>query len=236
MKTIICLQHVAHEGPGFIAEWATSRELGLKIWRMDEQGRAPEVTENYPLIVVLGGPMNVADDAAHPWLREEKRFLFRQLNRRARMLGICLGAQLLANLLGADVGPHPEREIGWFPVTWTDEGKAHPFFAGRGAGITPLHWHGQSFGIPQSAMRIAASEACTNQGFVWKERVVGLQFHLEAGVEDVRRMAEHGAEDLAAIGRWVQGRDALLTAAHEGPNKAALFQLLDVFFLPFKDA
>jgi GMP synthase-like glutamine amidotransferase len=237
MKEIICLQHVAYEGPGAIADWAKSRELNLRVWRMDEQGHAPEFDQNYPLVIVLGGPMNVEDDIHFPWLRDEKRFLFRQLNRRGRMLGICLGAQLLANLLGASVEPMPEREIGWFPLQWTPEAQSHPFFAGHTASVqNVLHWHGQSFGLPTMGTLMASSEACTNQAFVWKERVVGLQFHLEIGLEEVKRLSEHSPSDLAEAGRWVQDRAALMTAAHEGTNRALLYQLLDQFFLPLKNA
>lgn len=234
MKDIICLQHVPHEGPGAIADWARERGLHLRVWRMDEQRRAPEVSENYPLIVVLGGPMNVNDDGLYPWLREEKQFLFRHLNRRARILGICLGAQIMAQLLGAEVGRQKEKEIGWFPVRWTPEAKEHPFFGGVRDETTVLHWHEQGFGLPPLAQRLASSEACPEQGFVWKNRVVGLQFHLEMGREEVRRMLEEGGE-LPASSHFVQPRDALLTSAHDAAIKEVLYLLLDRFLLPFRD-
>jgi GMP synthase-like glutamine amidotransferase len=232
MKGILCLQHVAFEGPGAIAEWAALRDMPLRIWRMDEHQYAPEDTESDQLIVVLGGPMNVDDEAMHPWLCEEKQFLFRQLNRRARILGICLGAQIMAHLLGAEVRRQKEKEIGWFPVRWTSEAQAHPFFKGVGESSTVLHWHEQGFGLPPMAQRLASSEACPEQGFVWKNRVVGLQFHLEMGLDEARLLTDYAGDDLAAGGRFVQPREALLTSANVTASKALLFQLLDGFFLP----
>lgn len=235
MKDIICLQHVSYEGPGAIADWARERGLHLRVWRMDEHGRAPEVSENYPLIVVLGGPMNVNDDGLYPWLREEKRFLFRQLNRRARILGICLGAQIMAQLLGAEVGRMKEKEIGWFPVRWTPEAQAHPFLEGVGAETTVLHWHEQGFGLPPLAQRLARSEACPEQGFIWKNRVVGLQFHLEMGQEDVHNLAEFSGNDLITPSRFVQSKGNLLAATIPSSSKELLYRLLDQLFLPYAD-
>ena len=106
------------------------------------------------------------------------------------MLGICLGAQLIAEVLGGKVYQHSEIELGWFPIRLTAEGKAAPGFAHFPDELTPLHWHGDTFDLPPEATLLASSEVCAHQAFLWGGRVVGLQFHIEVTPEDVRAFIE----------------------------------------------
>lgn len=169
------LQHDAAEGPGLIAEWAAG------------QGRAVATTHLYrgePLpdpaaidaLVVMGGPMNIYQDRDHPWLRAERTFIRAHVAADKPALGICLGAQFLADALGGRVMQNPQLEIGWFPVEFTAEARAQ--FSALPESLDVLHWHGDTFELPVGATRLATSAACANQGFL-HGRTLALQFHPE---------------------------------------------------------
>ena len=172
----------------------------------------------------MGGPMSVHEHRAHPWLPIEKRFLAEAIRARKPILGICLGAQLLADVLGGKVFQNPVKEIGWFPLCVFDRAAPLAAFPER---LTVMHWHGDTFTIPEGARRVAESEACANQAFVHGDRVVGLQFHIE--------LEKVGLEDLAAAsldeaGRapFIQSREQLIAAPPESEaGAAALYALLD---------
>jgi GMP synthase (glutamine-hydrolysing) len=146
-------------------------------------------------LVVMGGPMNIYEEERYPWLVAEKRFIAQVVEAGKTVLGICLGAQLIADVLGAPIvkGPHPE--IGWFPVIrdpaadHTKVGRVLP------ASFEAFHWHGDTFMLPKDAVPLGRSEACACQGFVYKERVLALQFHLETTAASAEALIEHcGAE------------------------------------------
>jgi GMP synthase-like glutamine amidotransferase len=172
----------------------------------------------------MGGSMNIYQHRDYPWLVLEKEFLRRAIDAGKPILGMCLGAQLLADVLGGKVYQNPEKEIGWFPVNFVD--RSTPFAAFPDT-LSVMHWHGDTFSLPPGARLVADSAGCPHQAFVWGDRVVGLQFHLEMGAVNVADLANVSAEDLTP-GRYVQSAQELLetpadlTAAHE-----ALFALLD---------
>src|SRR5690606_32591469 len=114
-----------------------------------------------------------------PWMKEEKKLIEKAILKGKRVIGICLGAQLIADVLGARVFPNKEKEIGWFPIELTEEGQKSPFFAGFNKTETVFHWHGDTFEIPKGAEHIASSKVCENQAFLFDHKVLGLQFHLE---------------------------------------------------------
>jgi GMP synthase-like glutamine amidotransferase len=163
--------------------------------------------------VVMGGPMGVHDEAELPWLRDEKRAIEAALKRGAAVLGVCLGAQLLAHVLGAEVAPNRAKEIGWFPVDLSPE--ASDTWLGRvfPARFTPFHWHGDTFGIPHGAVALGRSEACANQGFLHGENALGLQFHPEVTAEGLAGLMAHCGPELSIAGtdrgRYVQSAEAL---------------------------
>lgn len=231
---VVCFQHGPFEGPGLIEPWLRARghELTTVRWWAGDLPPAPEA---YDWLVVMGGPMNVYQHRDHPWLVAEKAALAAACAAGRRVLGVCLGAQLLADVLGGKVLQNPEREIGWWPVRAAVAGAGA---AGSGPGpaggrfafpaeVTVLHWHGDTFTLPPGATRLAASAACAEQAFVWGERALGLQFHLEMDAAAVAAIAAGCADELAAGGRWVQDAAALASGAREhGAAATALLHRL----------
>jgi GMP synthase-like glutamine amidotransferase len=203
------LQHVPFEGPARIAEWAAARGHALATARLFAGDPLPDPAA-CDLLVVMGGPMGVADEDRYEWLRPEKRFLRAAAAGPGRVLGVCLGAQLLAEALGAKVTRNPEREIGWWPVEIAAEARAEGPFRAFPARLEVFHWHGDTFALPPGARAAASSEACASQAFVAAGgRMVGVQFHLELGPENARALVESCPGDLAP-GRFVQPAGAFL--------------------------
>jgi len=209
---IVCLQHVPFEGPCALGAWAAARGATLLPVRLFANEPLP-APDRFDLLVVLGGPMGVNDTASFDWLAPERDFIRHAIQSGRRVLGICLGAQLIAAALGAKVYPNREREIGWFPVQRTPEGAAHPLFQPLPDTFTALHWHGETFDLPADATWLARSEGCAHQAFAVNDRVLALQFHLESTVESVEALVRNCPGDLAP-GRFVQDAGAML-AAHE---------------------
>ena len=174
------LQHVPYEGLGHLKSWATARGATLTCTRMFAGDPLPPVSA-FDLLVILGGPMSVNEEATLPWLAAEKSFIRDVLAADKAVFGICLGAQLITSALGAPVGPSPEREVGWWPVTRVAPaaGDVRPRFAFP-AEITCLQWHGESFALPPGAIHLAQSPGCPHQALQLGRRVVGVQFHPEA--------------------------------------------------------
>lgn len=235
--TVHCLQHVPFEGLGAIEDWCAARGHAITATRLFSEP-LPSRCEG-DLLVVLGGPMNVYEHDLYPWLAAEKLFLRRAIADGARVLGLCLGAQLLSEVLGGSVSRNPDTEIGWYPVELTAEAGAVPGFDRLPRRFTALHWHGDTFSIPEGAVRLAGSQACANQAFAWDGgRVLGLQFHLEETVDSLALLVEHAGDELApprtgaiAVGpaeSWVASADELLAPyAPFASCKALLFELLD---------
>ena len=217
------LEHQPAEGPAKIADWAAARghTIARTALYADE---APPALEAFDLLVIMGGGMNIYQHRDYPWLVAEKEFLRRAIDAGKPILGICLGAQLLADGLGGKVYQNPEKEIGWFPVNFLD--RTAPF-AGFPEKMNVMHWHGDTFSLPPGARRVANSTGCPQQAFVWGDRVVGLQFHLEMGAVNVADLALVAADDLTP-GRFVQTAEQLLQTPADLPiAHNALYALLD---------
>ncbi|MDH0621853.1 type 1 glutamine amidotransferase [Pseudomonas chengduensis] len=195
------LQHVPFEGVGSMADWFQARGATLHYTRFYEaDARLPDPA-SCDLIVAMGGPMSVNDESELPWLIEEKAFLRQAIENGVPVLGICLGAQLIASALGARVQPNTVVEIGWFPV-WRAES------VGEGCFVFPdrielLHWHGETFELPAGATLLASSEACPHQAFQLGRRVIGLQCHPEMTPAIVADLLDACADELSP-GPWVQ--------------------------------
>ncbi len=205
-------QHVPFEGLGSIENWVRNRQHALSVTRFYRGEPLPAV-EDVDLLVVLGGPMNIYQVARYPWLVEEKRFIERAIAAGRRVLGICLGAQLLADVLGAKVYANADREIGWFPVETTEAASASTLFAAFPRWLEAFHWHADTFDIPAGAVHVAYSAGCLHQAFVYEERVVGLQFHLETTPASAQQIITHCANEIVE-GRYIQTPQFMLADAH----------------------
>ena len=206
------LQHVPFEGPGYVSVAAKKNAFELSCTLLHAGQQLPPVS-SFDLLIVLGGPMGAYDDAEYPWLGPEKGFIDKTLAAGKRIIGICLGAQVLAHVLGAKVYRNRYPEIGWFPVM-----KSGSAASSRVGNILPdtfqaFHWHGDTFDIPGGAVHLAASAATENQGFVYEERAVGLQFHLESTGESIMQIYENSGEEVKET-RYVQSREEALKSEH----------------------
>ena len=199
------LQHVPFEGLGSINEWLSCRRTRVTYTRFFENARLPALAD-IDLVIILGGPMSVNDEGPLPWLCHEKEFVAQAIAGNKAVLGICLGAQLIASALGAGVYPGPEKEIGWFPVF------GQP--AAPGTFVFPevtevFHWHGETFDLPAGACLLASSDACCNQAFQVGGRVIGLQFHLETTPESAEAIISNCSSELVPHQRFIQQASTL---------------------------
>jgi len=203
------LQHVPFEGPGVIATWAAERGYESVHTPVYETRDLPDPDE-VDLLVIMGGPMSVHDEARHPWLVPEKRFIERCVSNGMKTVGICLGAQLLADVLGAEVHTGSAKEIGWLPVEWSSGALGHPLFRGLPSSQTVFHWHGDMFEIPEGAVHLASSAGCPNQAFLYENRALGIQFHLELTPGDVRELAEQCESEIDEQEEFIQSKQHML--------------------------
>lgn len=203
------LQHVPFEGLGSIEPWLEVKGYDVSVTRL-HAGEKPPTGADFDWLIVMGGPMNIYQEADYPWLIEEKLCIKRAIKTGRKVLGICLGAQLIADVMQARIYRNEAPEIGWFDVELTTNAANSRIFSGISKKISAFHWHGDAFGIPETAMHAASSRACANQAFVYKDRVVGLQFHLETTPESARALVDHCGQELALTGDFVQTRDQIL--------------------------
>lgn len=221
--------HVPFEGPAMIAAWADSRGHVLSahhLYRADP----PPGPGSYEGLVVMGGPMSVHEEAEHPWLVAEKKAIAAAIDAGRPVLGVCLGAQLIADVLGAAVTKNRVPEIGWFPVTRTPEAAGHPLLKDVPESLEVLHWHGETFDVPAGGTRLFASEHCVNQAFAVGGHVLGLQFHLEMDRPAVEAIAEACADELVDA-PTVQSRETLINGADRADTlRPVLDTLLDRLF------
>jgi len=176
-------------------------------------------------LIILGGPMNVYEEDRYPWLADEKRFIEKAVRQEKRVLGICLGAQLIADVLGARVKRNRDKEIGWFPVLQIETGPRSNLFEYLPGTFLTFHWHGDTFDLPAGAILAARSEGCDHQAFVYGDRVVGLQFHLETTREGVEKLLRNCSADMTE-GKFVQKPDVML---EDNQRFNDLHRLMEIF-------
>lgn len=189
------LQHVPFEDLGAIEPWAVAKGFSItrtSFWN-DEPLPAPGEID---ALVIMGGPMSVHEEGEFPWLVREKAFVRAVIARKCPVLGVCLGAQLIAEALGGAVRKNAIKEIGWFPITLTASAAETPLFSALPESFTAFHWHGETFDLPPGAIHVAASEGCLHQAFVYNQRVAALQFHLECTPPGIERLLEHCADEI----------------------------------------
>jgi GMP synthase-like glutamine amidotransferase len=189
------LQHVPFEGSGSIEDWALMEGHPISITRFYAQEPFPAL-ERFDLLVVMGGPMSIHDEHLYSWLKGEKWFIKQVIEAGKPVLGICLGAQLIAEVLGGEVYQGEQKEIGWLPVELDESFTQHPLGQKLPREMNVFHWHGETFTLPPGAQRIASSVACENQGFIYQDQVIALQFHLETTPFSAQSIVEHGGDEL----------------------------------------
>jgi len=223
-KHVLALQHVPFEGPARLRHWCAERGHALTIFPVYSGGPLPN-PDSADLVAVLGGPMSVHDETQHSWLGPEKRWLGAALEDGRTVFGICLGAQMIAQVSGAEVRKNASREIGWFPIEL--EAARLPWPTDLPSRMNVMHWHGETFGIPRGMVRFASSDACTNQAFVSPDgRVMGLQCHLEWDRETAAALIENCGDELDGS-TWVQNAGSILAGFSASDPAAHLWPLLD---------
>lgn len=223
---IRCIMHVPFEGPGVIADWVKKQGHHLEYTRLYLGDPLPDRSE-IDMLIIMGGPMNVYDFHIHSWMQEEVEWLTDYIKAAKPVMGICLGAQIIAAALGVDVHPGKHREIGWHNLQFLPSLGDYRIWKDLPAARKVLHWHGDTFPIPEGATRIASSQAFPNQGFIYKKRVMALQFHLEVTPEGVQELVEHCRDELQP-GPFIQSEKEILGEnKYYESNQELMFQLLD---------
>nr|WP_246455820.1 type 1 glutamine amidotransferase [Ruficoccus amylovorans] len=190
--------------------WLRERGAQIDTARLYESAGLPDPA-SLDLVIAMGGPMSVNDDTEHPWLVREKAFLREAVKRGLPVVGVCLGAQLIASALGAAITRNPKPEIGWFPVESVPAPTGTFTFPAR---LSVYHWHGETFALPEGASLLASSAGCRNQAFQLGVNVIGMQFHLETTPETAAQLIEHCGDEIVP-GDYVQSAEEMLAAPPE---------------------
>lgn len=199
-RPVLVLQHHPVETPGVFLDVLAERGLAARTVRSDLGEPVPAEPSAFAALVVMGGPMGVYEEDRHPWIRDEVRLLAGAVDRDVPTLGVCLGSQLVAKAAGARVAPGPEKEIGWYPLTLTPDGRADALLGGLPPAFEAFEWHGDVFDLPPGAAGLVRSARYPYQAFRLGRRVYGLLFHLEVTAPMVRGMVEAFRGELAGLG------------------------------------
>jgi len=220
------IQHVPFECPGSIISWAAKNNYSISFTKIFEMAEFPSIA-SLDILVIMGGPMGVYEEDKYAWLKKEKLFIIEAIKENKKVLGICLGSQLVAEALGAKVFPHTIKEIGWWPVQKIND---HLLTMDLRATFTSFHWHGDTFDLPPGATQLFRTQACEQQGFIYNNRVAGLQFHMEIEENLLEGMIENEKEELVKA-KYVQTEEEIiqLGAEYMGLQKKYMQQFLEAF-------
>jgi GMP synthase-like glutamine amidotransferase len=223
---IHCFQHVSFEGLGCIDQWIKEKGHSVNFTKFYADAALPDIN-SIDWLIIMGGPMGVYDDDKFSWLKKEKEFIKQAIAANKTVIGICLGSQLIAEALGSKVYKNTEKEIGWFDVALTRDGRKNKLLAGFENNFKVFHWHGDTFDLPANAVHLIQTSICKNQAFLYKEKVLGLQFHFEVTKETLTEMTTHGRDELTE-GNFVQSETEILSKEeHIKNNNTKLFDILD---------
>jgi GMP synthase (glutamine-hydrolysing) len=182
---IIILKHAFYESPDYILKIIKKKKIDYNIINLYKNEKLPDI-RSFDYLIIMGGPMGVYEEEKYPWLKKEKKFIKNAIVKNKKILGICLGAQLLAECLGGKVFKNKYKEIGWFPVVLTQAAKHSYVFKNIPTKFVTFHWHNDTFTLPRWCKHIAYSKACKNQAFIYKNNIIGLQFHPEITKDGLR--------------------------------------------------
>ena len=216
------LQHVPFEDLARIEDWATDRGHEISRTQLYDGQKLPGMDE-FDWLVIMGGPMNIYEEDKYPWLAGEKRFIRDAIISNKIVLGICLGGQLIADVLGCNVRRNSCKESGWHSVKLTPEGQKSRIFNVLPNTFMALHWHGDTFEIPPEALRTAESEACANQAFALG-KAVGLQFHLESSIDSIEHLIKNCGDELVE-GKYIHSPQEILSHIDRFPEINRLMAL-----------
>ena len=218
--------HVPFEGLGCIEQWIEQNQYSASYSRLYEDFKFP-VQENFDWLIVMGGPMGVYDEAIYPWLKAEKSFIRESIENGKTVIGICLGSQLIAEVLGSKVFPNKQKEIGWFDIKMTKESRDLPILKSFEDQFPVFHWHGDTFDLPTESTRLFCSDICKNQAFLYRQKVLGLQFHLEVTLESMKEMVENGNAELIESETIQSAKQILNQTNFIKKNNQKMFAVLD---------
>jgi len=239
MPRLLVFQHVAVEPLGTLDALIRARGHRIRFHNFEREPDAQPDVDRYRGLIVLGGPMNVEDQDRRPHLKTELRAIERALEQGKPVLGICLGAQLLAHVLGAPVRRHRQPEIGWYDVHMSAEGRTDPVLGAAGDRLPVFQWHGFSYDLPHGATHLARTETCEQQAFRFGNNAYGFQFHLEADAPVIERWltlpsfrAELAAAGLQTAEHAIRSETAGLVAATRASADAVFNNFLDLIGRP----
>ena len=201
------LQNVSFENEGAIEDWVRTRKAESKHYRLYEHDTLPTLAE-FDCLVIMGGPMNIYEEDQYPFLKIEKALIKEAITAHKKVIGICLGAQLIADVLKAPVTKNHYKEIGWFPLSITPRAAKNKYFDHFPPKLLAFHWHGDTFEIPNGALPLFSSEACKHQGFLYGENVAAFQFHLEVTAKNIGNLLNHCENELVE-GKYIQSADQI---------------------------
>jgi GMP synthase-like glutamine amidotransferase len=224
---IHCIRHEPFEGLASIESWIRCNGHHISFTRTYLHQRFPDEIA-FDMLIIMGGTASVYQSAKDQWMIAEKKLIQKTIKAEKKVLGICLGAQLLASVLGAKVYPGSSREIGWFPVHFTESFlNEFPFLPGN---ITTFHWHGDTFDIPSGAIKIGSSELTPNQGFLLNRNILAMQFHPEMNLSSIKKIIKAAGHQLCDNSKYIQPA-AVITDQTEliSLNNQLMFNILDRF-------
>lgn len=226
--------HVPYERLGCIEDWIDQKKFESAKTNFYEEYHFPDLND-FDILIIMGGPMSVNNENKFPWLSEEKQFIKKAIDADKVILGICLGSQLIAQVLGVKVFQNKNKEIGWFKITRENITNNDSAFNIIPDNQIVFQWHGDTFEIPDGAVKTFGSEACTNQAFIYREKIFALQFHLEITETGLIDLINHNRNELVTSNFIQTENDILDKALNCQETNKLMFEFLDQIKKEFFD-
>ena len=220
--------HVPVEEPALILDWVNAKGHTYAFTRFYDDPTLPNI-DDFDALIVMGGAMSINDEKKHPWLKDEKAFIKKCIEANKKILGVCLGSQLIAAALGASIYKNNYTEIGWFDVWLVNSDNEKTPFANLPGRFNTFHWHGDTFDLPEGCTRYASSEVTPNQAFMYGDNALALQFHMEFDAKTIEEMIHAWPEDFDGS-KYVQDPSYIINNLNKvKDNQQYLNTILDNF-------